>query len=174
MTVYLWHMAPVIIIAIAVYPSGLLPQPAIATASWWALRLAWFVLLTEVLVLVVLAFSWADEPRAGTGPDLPGRPGRPDRPGRSGRPGRANRPGHPGPSEPPATSAAILLVGLAAAMVGLARLAIAGFAPGGRLPVPVLVVYAVGVTGVAAAPLLVRRTGTPGWRAPTRTVTERN
>jgi len=146
MTVYLWHMAPVIIIAVALYPTGLLPQPAIATASWWALRLAWFVLLTEVLVLVVLAFSWAD--RSGTRPDS------------------SDPTDSPGPS---AASAAILLVGLAAAMVGLARLAIAGFAPGGRLPVPVLVAYAVGVAGVAAAPLLVRRKGTPRHRTPTLT-----
>lgn len=162
MTVYLWHMAPVIIIAIAVYPAGLLPQPAIATASWWALRLAWFVLLTEVLILVVLAFSWADEPRTGTGPNSSGHPGL------SGLSGLSRLSG------PPAASAVILLAGLGAVMVGLARLAIAGFAPRGQLPVPVLVVYAVGLTGVAAAPLLVRRKGTPGWRAPTPTLTGRN
>jgi Acyltransferase family len=134
MTVYLWHMAPVIIIAIALYPNGLLPQPAIATTSWWVLRLAWFVLLTEVLVLLVVAFSWADPPRpaARTGPDL---------------------------SATPPWIAVILLAGLVAVMVGLARLAIAGFAPGGQLPVPVLAVYAAGLAGVAAAPLLVRRTG---------------
>jgi len=157
MTVYLWHMAPVIIIAIALYPAGLLPQSAIATASWWALRLAWFVLLTEVLVLIVLAFSWADRPSAGTGPDSPGGP---DSAGRSGWSG------------PSAASAAILLAGLAAVLVGLARLAIAGFAPGGQLPVPVLVVYAVGLTGVAAAPLLVGRKGPLG-RAPTPTLSGR-
>jgi hypothetical protein len=38
-----------------------------------------------------------------------------------------------------------LLLGLAASMVGLARLAIAGLAPGGRLAVPVLAVCAMGL-----------------------------
>jgi Acyltransferase family len=132
MTVYLWHMAPVIIIAVAFYPTGVMPQPAIGTAAWWALRLGWFVLLTEVLVLVVVAFAWAD------------RPSRPP-PARTGPPRFA--------------AAVILLAGLAAAAVGLARLAIAGFDPAGMLPVPVLAAYAAGVAGVAVAPLLARRPG---------------
>jgi Acyltransferase family len=134
MTVYLWHMAPVIIIAVAFYPTGVMPQPAIGTAAWWALRLGWFVLLTEVLVLVVVAFAWADRPSrpppAGTGP-------------------------------PRFASTVILLAGLAAVGVGLARLAIAGFAPAGELPVPALVAYAAGLAAVVAAPLLAR------WRGPT-------
>jgi hypothetical protein len=37
------------------------------------------------------------------------------------------------------------MLGLAASMVGLARLAIAGFAPGGHLAVPVLTACAVGL-----------------------------
>lgn len=128
MTVYLWHMAPVIIIAVALYPTGLVPQPPIATAQWWALRLAWFVLLTEVLILVVLAFAWADRGRLPAG-------------------------------TVPAGSVPVLLAGLVAVTVGLARLAIAGFAPGGKLPVPVLAIYAAGLAGVAAAPLLFRPKG---------------
>ncbi len=38
MTLYLWHMAPVIVIAVAFYPTGVMPQPAIGTAQWWELR----------------------------------------------------------------------------------------------------------------------------------------
>lgn len=38
MTLYLWHMAPVIVIAVAFYPMGVMPQPAIGTAQWWELR----------------------------------------------------------------------------------------------------------------------------------------
>jgi Acyltransferase family len=128
MTVYLWHMAPVVIVAIAFYPTGLAPQPAIGTAAWWALRLAWFVLLTEVLVLIVLAFVGVDRFRLPAG-------------------------------TVPAASVPVVVAGLAAAIVGLARLAIAGFAPGGQLPVAVLAVYAAGLAGVAAAPLLVRSRG---------------
>jgi fucose 4-O-acetylase-like acetyltransferase len=139
MTVYLWHMTPVIIIAVAFYPTGVMPQPAIGTPAWWALRLGWFVLLTEVLVLVVAAFAWADQPSrpppAGTGP-------------------------------PRLASTVILLAGLAAVGVGLARLAIAGFAPAGKLPVPVLVAYAAGLAGVVAAPLLARRRGPKARQGP--------
>jgi fucose 4-O-acetylase-like acetyltransferase len=126
LTVYLWHMAPVVVIAVALYPTGLVPQPAIGTAEWWVLRLAWFVLLTEVLILVVMAFAGVERLPLPTG-------------------------------TVPAWSVPVLLAGLAAVMVGLARLAIAGFAPGGRLPVPVLAAYAAGLAAVAAAPLLVRR-----------------
>ncbi len=31
-TVYLWHFVPVIVIAAAFYPTGVMPQPAIGTA----------------------------------------------------------------------------------------------------------------------------------------------
>ena len=126
MTVYLWPFVPVIVIGVAFYPTGVMPQPAIGTAEWWELRLAWFALLTLVLVLLVLALDWAQRPMlrlpAGLGPTG-------------------------------AWSPALLLVGLAASMVGLARLAIAGLAPGGHLPVPVLAVCAVGM----AATLLTGR-----------------
>jgi hypothetical protein len=41
MTVYLWHFVPVIVIAVAFYPTGVMPQPAIGSAQWWELRPAW-------------------------------------------------------------------------------------------------------------------------------------
>jgi fucose 4-O-acetylase-like acetyltransferase len=118
MTVYLWHFVPVIVIAVAFYPTGVMPQPAIGSAEWWELRPAWFALLTVVLVPLVLLLDWAQRPMvrlpAGLGP--------------SGR-----------------WSPALLLLGLAASTAGLARLAIAGFAPGGRLAVLVLATCAVGL-----------------------------
>ncbi len=126
MTIYLWHFVPVIIVAVAFYPTGVMPQPAIGSAAWWELRPAWFALLTVVLVPLVLALTWAQRPMArlpaGIGP--------------SGR-----------------WSPVLLVVGLAASMTGLARLAIAGFAPGGHLAVPVLAACAVGM----AATLLTGR-----------------
>jgi len=148
-TVYLWHMVPVIVIAITFYPSGVMPQPPIATAEWWLLRLAWFALLTLVLIPIVLIFTRADHPfpahrprrdalpTAATGPVSPG----------SVSPGRRHA-----LVAPLAASRAVLLVGCVAAGVGMTRLAIAGFAPDGRLPLPVLTAYAVGLAAVAAAP----------------------
>ncbi len=118
MTMYLWHFVPVIIIAVAFYPTRVMPQPAIGSAEWWELRPAWFALLTAVLVPLVLILTWAQRPMvrlpAGIGP--------------SGR-----------------WSPVLLLIGLAASMTGLTRLAIAGFAPGGQLAVPVLAACAVGL-----------------------------
>ena len=120
MTVYLWHFVPVIVIAVAFFPTRLMPQPAIGTAEWWELRPAWFALLTLVLIPLVLILDWAQRPMlrlpAGLGPAGPWSP-------------------------------ALLLVGLTASMVGLARLAIAGFAPGGHPP---LLVLAACVVGIAA------------------------
>ncbi|WP_328679063.1 acyltransferase family protein [Streptomyces sp. NBC_00343] len=52
MTLYLWHMLPVLVVA-AFYLTGLAPEPAYASASWWALRVPWLVVLGVVLVGVV-------------------------------------------------------------------------------------------------------------------------
>ncbi|HET9082333.1 MAG TPA: acyltransferase family protein [Trebonia sp.] len=118
MTLYLWQFVPVIIVAIVCYPAGLLPQPAIGSARWWALRPVWFALLTVVLAALTMLVMRAERPLlklpAAIGP--------------------------PGPWSP-----AILLAGLAAAMLGLTRLAIAGFAPGGRLPLWVLAAFTAGL-----------------------------
>jgi fucose 4-O-acetylase-like acetyltransferase len=120
MTVYLWHMVPALVIAVAFYPTGVMPQPAVGTGEWWLTRLAWFGLLTLVLVPLVAVITWAERPMlrlpAGVGP--------------SGW-----------------WSPTLLVVATAAAMAGLARLAIAGFAPGGHLPAGVLAAYAAGLVG---------------------------
>ena len=118
MTVYLWHFVPVIIIAAAFYPIGVMPQPAVGTARWWELRPAWFAMLTVVLVPLVAAVMRAERPMsrlpAGIGP-------------------------------PGAWSPALLLAGLASSMFGLARLATAGSAPGGNLPTLALAAAAAGL-----------------------------
>ena len=124
MTVYLWHFVPAIVVAVACYPTGIMPQPAIGTAPWWGLRPVWFALLTVVLVPLVMAFKPAEWPppwlSRGRGPSGPWSP-------------------------------MLLLAGIAAAMTGLARLAIAGFAPGGHLPVLILAVLAAGLTAIFLA-----------------------
>ena len=73
LTVYLWHMAPVIVVAVAFYPTGLAPQATIGSALWWTLRLAWVGVLTAVLVPLTAAVMWAERPLrylpAGVGPN---------------------------------------------------------------------------------------------------------
>jgi fucose 4-O-acetylase-like acetyltransferase len=179
-TVYLWHMVPVIVIAVTFYPAAILAQPPINTPEWWLLRLLWFALLTAVLIPIVLTFTPADRPhpasparpqtritsRPGPATTPPARPpttaplARADRSPVTIGPAHADRPS----TTARAASRTVLLGGCIAAAVGLARLAIAGFAPDGRLPLLVLAAYAVGLAAVAAAPRLARP-AEPGERA---------
>ena len=121
MTVYLWHFVPPIVVAVACYRTGLLPQPAIGSPEWWLLRLAWFALLTVVLIPLVLVIMRAERPLArlpaGVGP--------------------------PGPWSP-----VLMFAGLAVVGVGLTRLAIGGLDPGGRSPVLVLLACAAGLVAI--------------------------
>jgi fucose 4-O-acetylase-like acetyltransferase len=118
MTVYLWHMAPVVLVAIAVYPDGLMPQPPLGSPEWWVLRLVWLAVLGAVLVPLTMAVMWLERPiaRIPRGRMVQG----------------AWRP-------------AGLLAGIAAAAVGLARIAIAGFAPGGTLALGALAALGAGL-----------------------------
>ncbi len=118
MTVYLWHMAPIILVAVAFYPTGIAPQPVIGTLHWWELRLAWWVILGAILVPLTWAVMRLERPLLRLPAGL----------------------GRTGPWSPP-----LLAAGTAAAMFALARLAIAGFAPSGRVPLLVLAVYAAGL-----------------------------
>ncbi|WP_405865884.1 acyltransferase [Streptomyces sp. NBC_00005] len=53
MTLYLWHMLPVLVAAAAFYLTGLAPEPALASAAWWALRGPWLLVLGVVLAAAV-------------------------------------------------------------------------------------------------------------------------
>jgi fucose 4-O-acetylase-like acetyltransferase len=119
MLVYLWHMVPVIIVAIAFYPTGIIPQPRIGTAEWWELRPAWVALLAVILVPLITGLLWVHRPLLRVLP--------------TGL--AAARPWSP----------ALLVAGLAAAGFGLTKLAIGGFAPGGRLPALAIGAYACGL-----------------------------
>ena len=121
MNVYLWHFVPAIVVAVAFYPAGLLPQPSVGSARWFALRLVWWALLTAVLVPLVIGVTQAERPMLRLPAGL-------------GRPGRWSPP--------------LLLAGIAASSVGLVRLAIGGFAPGGSPPPLVLAAFAVGLVAV--------------------------
>lgn len=92
---------------------------ALDYVSWGReMRPAWFALLTAVLVPLVMLLQWAQRPVLRLPAGL----------------------GPPGPWSP-----VLLLIGLAASMYGLARLAIGGFAADGRLPVLVLAACAAGL-----------------------------
>ncbi|MFD3454581.1 acyltransferase [Streptomyces sp. NPDC058691] len=109
MTLYLWHMVPVLVVAAAFYLTGLAPEPAFGSPSWWALRVPWLLVLGLVLTGVVRLLRPLERGLAvlfaRTRPDAaPRRPW-------------------------------LLWLGLTAAVPALARFAVQGFAPDGRFPV---------------------------------------
>ncbi|OBJ52403.1 acyltransferase family protein [Mycobacterium sp. 1423905.2] len=57
MSLYLWHMLPVVIVAVVGYPAGLLPQPPEGTGQWWLARLEWVVILS-VVTAVEMVLLW--------------------------------------------------------------------------------------------------------------------
>jgi hypothetical protein len=118
MNVYLWHFVPAIIIAVAFYRTGLLPQPHVGSREWFALRLLWWALLTVVLAVLVIGVTVLERPMIRLPAGL----------------------GRPGPWSP-----LLLLAGIVVSSVSLTRLAIAGFAPGGSPPGLVLAGFAVGL-----------------------------
>jgi hypothetical protein len=134
-TVYLWHMVPVVLVAATVYPTGVVPHPEAGGLPWWLLRLLWVGTLSAVLGLLVRALlpvvSWQHR--------LPWHLGRPHR-----------------------AAGLAVLAGSAALSVALARLAVDGFAPDNRLPWPTLALCGTGfllvlLSGAHAGTLTRRR-----------------
>ncbi|MET7386910.1 acyltransferase [Streptomyces sp. NPDC005529] len=109
MTLYLWHMLPVLVVAAAFYLTGLAPEPALGSASWWMLRVPWLLVLGAVLAGVVVALRPLERGLA-----LLHERTRP-----AAAPGRSW----------------LLWLGLATAVLALTRIAVRGFAPDGRFPV---------------------------------------
>jgi fucose 4-O-acetylase-like acetyltransferase len=126
MALYLWHMIPVVIVAIVGYPVGLLPQPVEGSAEWWLVRLEWVLVLSLVTAVELTLLWWGRSIFAAPLPSLSAFRGR--------------------WAEP------ITLAGAALAASGLAYLAAAGFAPYGSFAWPAAATFAVGVLLVAVAP----------------------
>ncbi|WP_433540096.1 acyltransferase family protein [Streptosporangium sandarakinum] len=71
MTVFLWHLTAVVIAAVALYPTGLLPQPPAGSAPWLLLRLPWLACLLVALAVLVAVFGRIER-RAGPVPGADG------------------------------------------------------------------------------------------------------
>ena len=127
MTLYLWHMIPVIIVAPVAYPAGLLPQPIEGTAAWWLARLKWLVIVGLVTAVEMALLWWRRRFFAAPLPML-GVP-------------LTNRWAEP-----------VMLAGAAMGAYGLWFFSYEGFAPAGRFPWVTALVFAVGVVLVAFRP----------------------
>jgi surface polysaccharide O-acyltransferase-like enzyme len=132
MALYLWHMIPVVIVAVVGYPAGLLPQPTEGTADWWLARLEWVVILSVVTAVELMLLWWGRRlfaaPLPTFGTPLPDRWGEP-----------------------------VMLAGAAMASYGLAFVSAEGFAPNGHFPWLIALIFAVGVVLVALRPTKVSR-----------------
>lgn len=59
LTLFLWHMAALVITAVALVGTGVFPQPPVGTGDWFVLRIPWLVLCAGVLVgLAALMRRW--------------------------------------------------------------------------------------------------------------------
>ncbi len=178
LTVYLWHMVPVVVVALALQAAGILPRAAAGSAGWWALRPAWIAALAVVLAPAAIFLARFERPprrwRAWSGAAVPDAAladaaladaaladaaladaALPDAALPDAALADAALPGAALPALV-ALGAALVALGVTAAGVALARIAVDGFAPGGGVPVPVVAAYGGGVTLILLAGPLTR------------------
>ncbi|WP_343575531.1 acyltransferase [Mycobacterium sp.] len=130
MALYLWHMVPVVLVAIVGYPAGLLPQPVEGGVQWWLARLEWVVVLSLVMVLELRLLWLGRRIFAAPLPALNVLRGR--------------------WAEP------VMLVGAAMAAAGLSSIAADGFAPSGHFSSLTAATFAAGVLLVTLCPAVDR------------------
>ena len=137
MPIYLWHMVPVVVVAVIAYPLGWLGQPPIGSGRWWVQHVVWIgvlalALAAVLLIVAMLRRGWLQFTKRWPTPPVVDRPG-------VGRVARAG--------------ALPVLIGVSLVCAALGRLAVQGLAPNGRVGVTTLAAYAVGaVLAVARWP----------------------
>jgi fucose 4-O-acetylase-like acetyltransferase len=127
MALYLWHMFPVVIVTLIGYPTGLLPQPSLGSGMWWLARLEWEVVLMVVTSALLALLWWQRRVFAAPLPTFLTR-------------------------VPAVPAESALYVGTGSCALALGMLAASGFAPDGRFPVLIVVLFAVGTQLVAIRP----------------------
>jgi hypothetical protein len=139
MALYLWHMVPVVVVAAALYPAGLMPQPAENSLAWWAVRLLWLAILAVVTTVEMMTLYRL---RGFFAAPLPA----------------IRVPGRPGLTE------VTMFVGVAMTAYGIAFVSARGFAPGGHFPLPAMLIFAAGAVLVALTPASRSVAAQPGSR----------
>jgi fucose 4-O-acetylase-like acetyltransferase len=65
LTVFLWHMAALVMVGVSLVGTGFFPTPPVGSAPWFALRIPWLVVLAVVLAALVALFGrWETPQRA--------------------------------------------------------------------------------------------------------------
>ncbi|MEQ4305500.1 acyltransferase [Plantactinospora sp. B6F1] len=57
LTIFLWHLTAVILLAGGLDALGALPAPPVGTTTWWLWRIPWLIMLTGVLAVLVAIFG---------------------------------------------------------------------------------------------------------------------
>lgn len=115
MTLYLWHMVPVLVIGGLMVATGLPSGPAPGTPAWWAWRVVWIAALGLVLAGIVALVGRFERTR----------------------PPQVSLSGWP--------ASALLVLCATLTGYALIRLALGGFAPDGHLAVGALGIYGAGM-----------------------------
>ncbi len=136
MTMYLWHMVPVLVVAALLVVTGLPTGPTPGSAAWWAARIPWIGLLALILAGIVRLVA------------------------------RFERPGPPRLALRGWIPSGLLLVCAGLTGSALSRLAVGGFAPAGQLAIGVLVTYAAGMAALWLAAARAPSGRAPSERAP--------
>ncbi|MDA0634411.1 acyltransferase [Nonomuraea sp. MCN248] len=68
MTAFLWHMTAALFGVLALYPTGVLPEPPPGSPAWLAWRVPWLLVLALFLAVLVAVFGPVEQ-RAGPRPD---------------------------------------------------------------------------------------------------------
>lgn len=66
LTLYLWHMTAVLIVAAALVLTGILPRYPVDSTAWLLLRIPWLLALAVVLIALVRLFGRWERPRLHT------------------------------------------------------------------------------------------------------------
>jgi surface polysaccharide O-acyltransferase-like enzyme len=134
MPIYLWHMVPLVVVAVVAYPNRLLAQPSIGSGAWWVQRIAWIAALTVVLVAVVALVVVAARLARAAGVQPTSAPVSVAR-----------------PALPRLVSPAFFALGVMVTVAALGRLAVQGFAPNGSLDTTTIAGFAAGTLIAAVA-----------------------
>jgi hypothetical protein len=127
MGLYLWHMVPVVIVALIGYPTGLMPQPPMGSADWWLLRIVWVAAISVVLMVLMALLQWQRSLMAAPLPTLT-------------------------VPVPASWGLPMLLAGALVSAVAALNFTIDGFAPDGRFPLLATLLFVAGAVLVALTP----------------------